>query len=196
MEEEIKILREENISLKDNIKLESKKNCNLNDNNQDVEDYNKFEEKLKKGEIQMSENMKKIIKNHFNQNKEQPKDDSMDNNYIQSSIKEEEIQKITEKNEEESESDEEESESSQNPKKDDLINETNKNKAVVILRKQLGRITKLYEELEKRLKKIKNAVKKIFRNINIKEKEKEINKLFEICGFTEEEINEMLLYRD
>ena len=196
LEEEIKILREENISLKDNIKLESKKNCNLNDNNQDVEDYNKFEEKLKKGEIQMSENMKKIIKNHFNQNKEQPKDDSMDNNYIQSSIKEEEIQKITEKNEEESESDEEESESSQNPKKDDLINETNKNKAVVILRKQLGRITKLYEELEKRLKKIKNAVKKIFRNINIKEKEKEINKLFEICGFTEEEINEMLLYRD
>ncbi len=196
LEEEIKILREENISLKDNIKLESKENCNLNDNNQDVEDYNKFEEKLKKGEIQMSENMKNIIKNHFNQNKEQPKDDSMDNNYIQSSIKEEEIQKITEKNEEESESDEEESESSQNPKKDDLINETNKNKAVVILRKQLGRITKLYEELEKRLKKIKNAVKKIFRNINIKEKEKEINKLFEICGFTEEEINEMLLYRD
>ena len=49
------------------------------------------------------------------------------------------------------------------------IKETYKNKAVVILRKQLGRITKLYEELEKRLKKIKNAVKKIFRNINIKE---------------------------
>ena len=44
----------------------------------------------------MSENMKNIIKNHFNQNKEQPKDDSMDNNYIQSSIKEEEIQKIQE----------------------------------------------------------------------------------------------------
>ena len=196
LEEEIKILREENTNLKVNINIESKENYNLNGNNQDVEDYNKFEEKLKKGEIQMSENMKKIIKNHFNQNKEQPKDDSMDNNYIQSSMKEDEIQKITKKNEEESESEEEESESSQNPKKDNLINETNKNKAVVILRKQLGRITKLYEELEKRLKKIKNAVKKIFRNINIKEKEKEINKLFEICGFTEEEINEMLLYRD
>ena len=196
LEEEIKILKEENTNLKSNINIESKENYNLNGNNQDVEDYNKFEEKLKKGEIQMSENMKKIIKNHFNQNKEQPKDDSMDNNYIQSSMKEDEIQKITEKNEEESESEEEESESSQNPKKDNLINETNKNKAVVILRKQLGRITKLYEELEKRLKKIKNAVKKIFRNINIKEKEKEINKLFEICGFTEEEINEMLLYRD
>ena len=203
LEDEIKILKEENNSLKINNIIESKENennkfneNNINNNSQDLDDYNKFEEKLKKGEIQMSENMKKIINNHFNQKKEEAKDDSMDNNYIQSSMKEEEIQKITEKNEEESESAEEESESSQNQKKDDLIKETNKNKAVVILRKQLGRITKLYEELEKRLKKIKNAVKKIFRNINIKEKEKDINKLFEICGFTEEEINEMLLYRN
>ena len=203
LEDEIKILKEENNSLKANNIIESKENennkfneNNINNNSQDLDNYNKFEEKLKKGEIQMSENMKKIINNHFNQKKEEAKDDSMDNNYIQSSMKEEEIQKITEKNEEESESAEEESESSQNQKKDDLIKETNKNKAVVILRKQLGRITKLYEELEKRLKKIKNAVKKIFRNINIKEKEKDINKLFEICGFTEEEINEMLLYRN
>ena len=194
LEKELKILKEENNFLKANNIIEIKENEN-NNNGLELDDYNKFEEKLKKGEIQMNENMKKIINNHFNQKKEEAKDDSMDNNYIQSDIKEEEINKITEKNEEEFE-DEEESESSQNQKKNYLINETNKNKAVFILRKQLGRITKLYEELEKRLKQIKNAVKKIFRNSIIKEKEKEINKLFEICGFTEEEINEMMLYRE
>ena len=200
LQDELKILKDENIFLKasNNIENKEKENNNVNDSGIILEEdeYNKFEEKLKRGEIQMSENMQKIINKHFNQKKEEAKDDSMDNNYIKSSEKEEEINKITEKNEEENESEEEESESSQNSEKDYKINEANKNNTAVLLRKQLDRITKLYEELEKRLKKIKNAVIKIFRNSILKEKEKEIIKLFEICGFTEEEINEMLLYRE
>ena len=146
----------------------------------------------------MSENMQKIIDNHFNQKKEEIKDDSMDNNYIESSMKEDENNKINEKNEEENESNEEKNELNYYEGKDNIINKATQNKAVINTRKQLERITKLYEELEKRLKKIKNAIKNIFSTLEIqdKEKEKEINKLFEICGFTEEEINEMLLYRD
>ena len=188
LEEELKLLKLENISLKKE----------FNFNQLELDDYNKFEEKLKKGEIQMSENMQKIIDNHFNQKKEEIKDDSMDNNYIESSVKEDENNKITEKNEEENESNEEESELNYYEGKDNIINKATQNKAVINTRKQLERITKLYEELEKRLKKIKNAIKNIFSTLEIqdKEKEKEINKLFEICGFTEEEISEMQLYME
>ena len=188
LEDELKLLKLENISLKKE----------FNFNQLELDDYNKFEEKLKKGEIQMSENMQKIIDNHFNQKKEEIKDDSMDNNYIESSMKEDENNKITEKNEEENESNEEESELNYYEGKDNIINKATQNKAVINTRKQLERITKLYEELEKRLKKIKNAIKNIFSTLEIqdKEKEKEINKLFEICGFTEEEINEMQLYME
>ena len=188
LEDELKLLKLENISLKKE----------FNFNQLELDDYNKFEEKLKKGEIQMSENMQKIIDNHFNQKKEEIKDDSMDNNYIESSMKEDENNKITEKNEEENESSEEESELNYYEGKDNIINKATQNKAVINTRKQLERITKLYEELEKRLKKIKNAIKNIFSTLEIqdKEKEKEINKLFEICGFTEEEINEMQLYME
>ena len=188
LEDELKLLKLENISLKKE----------FNFNQLELDDYNKFEEKLKKGEIQMNENMQKIIDNHFNQKKEEIKDDSMDNNYIESSVKEDENNKITEKNEEENESNEEESELNYYEGKDNIINKATQNKAVINTRKQLERITKLYEELEKRLKKIKNAIKNIFSTLEIqdKEKEKEINKLFEICGFTEEEINEMQLYME
>ena len=183
LEDELNILRQENIALKEN-----------NFNDVENEEYNKFEERLKNGEIQMSENMQKIVNNHFNSKIEANKDDSMDNNYINSSKEENEIEKITEKIEE-NES-EEDSESSHNQKKELFEKETTKNKNFNILRKQLERITGLYEGLEKRLKKIKNQVKKIFSNLVIKEKEKEINKLLEICGFTEEEISEMFLFRE
>ena len=185
LEEELKLIKLENISLKENFNI----------NKLELDDYNKFEEKLKNGEIQMSENMKKIITNHFNQEKKEEKDDSMDNNYKQSSMEEEENNKITEKNEEENESNEE-SESPYYKDKDNIINKTSQNKTVIMVRNQLERIKKLYEELEKRLKQIKNAIKNIFSSLVIKdeEKEKEVNKLFEICGFTEEEINEMKLY--
>ena len=188
LEEELKLIKLENISLKENFNI----------NKLELDDYNKFEEKLKNGEIQMSENMKKIITNHFNQEKKEEKDDSMDNNYKQSSMEEEEENnKITEKNEEENESNEE-SESPYYKDKDNIINKTTQNKTVTMVRNQLERIKKLYEELEKRLKQIKNAIKNIFSSLVIKdeEKEKEVNKLFEICGFTEEEINEMKLYME
>ena len=191
LEEEINILKEENIALKENNKQENNENGYINEMrnyNPENYEYNKLEEKLKKGEIPMSDNMKKIINNHFNNNDQEKKDDSTDNNYIQSSNKEDEFEKITEKNESEEGSD-----SNENQIKNFGANQ---NKNIHIVRKQLERITKLYEELEKRLKKIKNAVKKIFSNYIIKEKEKEINTLLEICGFTEEEINEFFLYRE
>ena len=119
----------------------------------------------------------------------------MENNYIQSS-KEIEENKITEKNEEEEESSEKSSDSSNKIKNNKYIKDNGQNSGINIVRRQLERITKLYEELDKRLKKIKNAVKNIFSNLVIKEREKEINNLLEICGFTEDEISEMFLCRE
>ena len=200
LENEINVLKKENLELKTNNKSNNNKEnenniIKINDiiNSAELDEYNKFEEKVKNGDLKMSENMQKIINNHFNKKKEETKDDSMDNNYLQSNEKiEEENNKITEKIEEENESSEKNSDSSDDKQK----YYGNKNNAINILRKQLERITKLYEELEKRLKKIKNEVQKIFSNIVIKEKEKEINNLLEICGFTEDEISEMLLFRE
>ena len=199
LENEINTLKKENLELKTNNKSNNNKENENNINNDinnsgELDEYNKFEEKVKNGDLKMSENMQKIINNHFNKKKEESKDDSMDNNYLQSNEKiEEENNKITEKIEEENESSEKNSDSSDDKQKNYY---GNKNNAINILRKQLERITKLYEELEKRLKKIKNEVQKIFSNIVIKEKEKEINNLLEICGFTEDEISEMLLFRE
>ena len=199
LENEINVLKKENLELKTNNKSNNNKEnenniIKINDiiNSAELDEYNKFEEKMKNGDLKMSENMQKIINNHFNKKKEETKDDSMDNNYLQSNEKIEEENKITEKIEEENESSEKNSDSSDDKQK----YYGNKNNAINILRKQLERITKLYEELEKRLKKIKNEVQKIFSNIVIKEKEKEINNLLEICGFTEDEISEMLLFRE
>ena len=158
-------------------------------------DFIKFEEKLKNGDIKVSEDVKEIINNHFNNKKEIIKDYSMENNYIQSS-KEIEENKITEKNEEEEESSEKSSDSSNKIKNNKYIKDNGQNSGINIVRRQLERITKLYEELDKRLKKIKNAVKNIFSNLVIKEREKEINNLLEICGFTEDEISEMFLCRE
>ena len=197
-ENEINILKKENLELKainkGNKNKNDENNINNNNNNGELDEYNKFEEKIKNGEMKMSENMKKIINNHFNTKKEEEKDDSMDNNYLNSNENiEDENNKITEKIEEENESSEKNSESSEDKQKNYY---GTKNNTINILRKQLERITKLYEELEKRLKKIKSEVQKIFSNIVIKEKEKEINNLLEICGFTEDEISEMLLLRE
>ena len=64
------------------------------------------------------------------------------------------------------------------------------------MQRQLDRITKLYEELDKKLKKIKNEIKQIFTDVVIKEKEKAIKALFETCGFTEDELSEMLMYTE
>ena len=192
LENEIAILRKENVLLKTN---NNSNIINENNINNKSGDFIKFEEKLKNGDIKVSEDVKEIINNHFNNKKEIIKDYSMENNYIQSS-KEIEENKITEKNEEEEESSEKSSDSSNKIKNNNYIKDNGQNSGINIVRRQLERITKLYEELDKRLKKIKNAVKNIFSNLVIKEREKEINNLLEICGFTEDEISEMFLCRE
>ena len=192
LENEIAILRKENVLLKTN---NNSNIINENNINNKSGDFIKFEEKLKNGDIKVSEDVKEIINNHFNNKKEIIKDYSMENNYIQSS-KEIEENKITEKNEEEEESSEKSSDSSNKIKNNKYIKDNGQNSGINIVRRQLERITKLYEELDKRLKKIKNAVKNIFSNLVIKEREKEINNLLEICGFTEDEISEMFLCRE
>ena len=131
----------------------------------------------------MSEDAKKVINNHFNKNKK--KNDSMDNNYNKSSLDNKD--QVSEKKDQSEESDEKDE-----SKENEDINQIKKNE-LKIVKKQLERITTLYEELDKRLKKIKNEVKNIFSDVVINGKEKEVNNLLEICGFNEDEITEILM---
>ena len=121
LENEIAILRKENVLLKTN---NNSNIINENNINNKSGDFIKFEEKLKNGDIKVSEDVKEIINNHFNNKKEIIKDYSMENNYIQSS-KEIEENKITEKNEEEEESSEKSSDSSNKTKNKRIKNERN-----------------------------------------------------------------------
>ena len=197
LENEIKALKQENSELKANIGKEKEEDENNNRNNKSYEtdEYKKFEEKLKKDEIKISDNNKKLINDNINNKKGITQDDFLDNNISNSNeINEEETDKITEQIEEENESIEKSSYSNKNNINNKNIKD--KNKSSNNLEKQLERITKLYEELDKKLKKIKNEIKKIFTDVVIKEKEKEIKELFEICGFTEDEISEMLMYSE
>ena len=176
LEIELNRLKEENDILK------SKENKELKNIDKDKE-YKDLENKIKTGSLPMSEDAKKVINNHFNKNKK--KNDSMDNNYNKSSLDNKD--QVSEKKDQSEESDEkDESKENEDIKKI-------KNNELKIVKKQLERITTLYEELDKRLKKIKNEVKNIFSDVVINGKEKEVNNLLEICGFNEDEITEILM---
>ena len=197
LENEIKTLKQENTELKANIGKEKEEEeiNNRNNKSYETDEYKKFEEKFKKDEIKISDNNKKLINDNINNKKGITQDDFLDSNISNSNeINEEETDKITEQIEEENESIEKSSYSNKNNINNKNIKD--KNKCSNNLEKQLERITKLYEELDKKLKKIKNEIKKIFTDVVIKEKEKEIKELFEICGFTEDEISEMLMYSE
>ena len=199
LENEIKILKQENMELKDNINAEKEDEENINNKNNksyETDEYKKFEEKFKKDNTKINSTNKKLINNFINNSKESKKDDSPNNNYINISneINEEITDKITEQVEEENESIEKSSESIEKNLQNKILSE--KSRGTNNLQRQLDRITKLYEELDKKLKKIKNEIKQIFTDVVIKEKEKEIKALFETCGFTEDEISEMLMYTE
>ena len=176
LEIELNRLKEENDILK------SKENKELKNIDKDKE-YKDLENKIKTGSLPMSEGAKKVINNHFNKNKK--KNDSMDNNYNKSSLDNKD--QVSEKKDQSEESDEKDE-----SKENEDINQIKKNE-LKIVKKQLERITTLYEELDKRLKKIKNEVKNIFSDVVINGKEKEVNNLLEICGFNEDEITEILM---
>ena len=196
LENEIKSLKKENDELKANIEKEKEEEENNERNNKSYEtdEYKKFEEKIKKDETKKSDKNKNFISIKINNKKEIEKDDSMENNFSNSNEINEETDKITEQIDEENESAEKSSESIKNNLNNKMQKE--KSKGSNNVQKQLERITKLYEELDKKLKQIKNEIKKIFTDVVIKEKEKEIKALFEICGFTEDEISEMLMYTE
>jgi len=218
LEEKFNILQKENLTLKKNKKNKKKKekkdkknNENNDSTDNNMKDYINKSIKIKdfvknqkesNNLIMDNEDLKNIEnileKNLNSKDDDNINDDSMNINYDQSSLENSENNNNKKYNEDkidenEDESNEESGEISDNENGDDDNEDDNELKKELNQTKyQLDYIRNLYRDIEKRFNNIKKAIKKLFIEIKIPEKENDIKDILKLCEFKDDEILEII----
>ena len=187
-EEKIKNLQKENKLLKENKKKKNIKFIN-NTNNKEININDIINKSIK---------IPNIIDNNLNYKSEgnnKNNGDSMEINYDKSSIEiSDNRDKIKEEKNDENESNEENYENSEDDNEESEENEDSHDNTYDVnkLINELNKTKYLYKQIENTLLSIKEALKKLFSDLVIPEKEEEMKNVLKMCGFTEIEISKII----
>ena len=187
-EEKIKNLQKENKLLKENKKKKNIKFIN-NTNNKEININDIINKSIK---------IPNIIDNNLNYKSEgnnKNNGDSMEINYDKSSIEiSDNRDKIKEEKNDENESNEENYENSEDDNEESEENEDSHDNTYDVnkLINELNKTKYLYKQIENKLLSIKEALKKLFSDLVIPEKEEEMKNVLKMCGFTEIEISKII----